>query len=139
MSVRPTRRIVFQGLGALSVAAVLAGCSSGDSGGAGGDSGEAPEAGTELAAAEEVPVGGGVVISEEGLVLTQPAEGEFKAFTSTCTHQGGALSSVEDGEMICPLHNSHFAIEDGSPVSGPATEALAEIPIEVRDGAIFTA
>ena len=74
----------------------------------------------------DVPVGGGVVV-EEKYVVTQPSEGEFMAFSAICTHQGCPVGSVEDGEIVCPCHMSHFAIEDGAPVSGPAEEPLEEV------------
>ena len=49
---RPSRRIVFQGLGALGIAVALAGCGSGDSG---DDEASTPDAGSELASTSEVP------------------------------------------------------------------------------------
>jgi nitrite reductase/ring-hydroxylating ferredoxin subunit len=97
------------------------------------------EAGTELVAAADVPVGGGVALTDRKLVVVQPEEGEFKAYTNVCTHQGGAITRVEDGEMICSLHQSHFAIEDGEAVSGPASNPLSEIQVQVRDGQVVRA
>ncbi len=98
-----------------------------------------------LIAAAEVPVGGGVVLTAAGLVVTQPAEGEFKAFSSTCTHQGAQLSAVSNGNILCPLHGSQFSAEDGSNVVGPSgTEAgsvadLDEIAVELVDGQVVRA
>ena len=99
-----SRRIVFQGLGALGVAAVLAGCGGGDGGSA------APEtaSGTALTPTADVPVGGGVILN--GIVVTQPTEGEFKAFTAICTHQGTQLDAVTPEGIRCPLHGSLFSI-----------------------------
>ena len=106
--VRATRRIVFQGLGALGVAVALAGC--------GGGSGSAgpPTSGSVLATTGEVPVGGGVVLSDNNVVITQPTEGTFMAFTATCTHQGTPLARVAEDGIECDLHGSRFSIEDGS-------------------------
>lgn len=133
--VRPTRRILFQGLGALGVAVALAGC------GGGGDSGAAaePDAGTVLASTSEVPVGGGLILSGDNLVITQPTEGEFKAFTASCTHQGTGLDAVGDEGIECPLHGSRFSIEDGSATTGPATEPLTEVAITVEGDQILAA
>ena len=75
-------------------------------------------------AAADVPVGGGTVI-DQSVVVTQPAKGEFKAFSAICTHQGCTVGSVTDGQIVCPCHGSHFSIKDGSPVSGPAPSPLA--------------
>ena len=73
-----------------------------------------------------VTVGGGVVVDEK-YVVTQPKDGEFKAFSAICTHQGCPVGSVEDGVIMCPCHNSHFDITSGDPVSGPAQEPLPAV------------
>ncbi len=134
---RPTRRIVFHGLGALGVAAALAGCGGGDD--EGGGSADTPDSGTELAATADVPVGGGLVLTDEQIVLTQPTEGEFKAFTAVCTHQGTIVNEVGDEGIRCPNHGSLFSVEDGSATQGPATKALAEVSIEVDGDKILAA
>lgn len=92
-----------------------------------------------LVAAAEVPVGGGVAITDQQVVVVQPSEGEFKAYEAVCTHQGGAITRVEDGEMICSLHQSHFAIDDGDAVSGPASNPLPEVQVRVQNGQIVRA
>lgn len=122
------RRIVFQGLGALGTAVALAGCGSDDGG---GDDAPAPEAGTELATTSEVPVGGGVILRDEQIVITQPSEGEFKAFSAICPHQGCIVANVEDGAINCTCHGSSFAVTDGAATAGPATKGLGEVAIEV--------
>ncbi|WP_435768619.1 Rieske (2Fe-2S) protein [Nocardioides sp. SYSU DS0651] len=131
---RTSRRIIFSGLGALGVAAALAGCA-----GDGGDDDAAAEPGTELAATSEVPVGGGVVLTDQKVVLTQPSEGQFKAFTAVCTHQQLTVTSVADGEIRCANHGSSFSAETGEVQGGPAPSALEEVAIEVRDGRIVRA
>ncbi|WP_141013197.1 Rieske (2Fe-2S) protein [Nocardioides sambongensis] len=99
----------------------------------GGSSGGAASG---LVAVDDVPVGGGVVVSAEEIVVTQPTDGEFKAFTAVCTHSQCLVTSVEDGEIVCPCHGSHFAVADGAVTSGPAPSALAEVGIEVVDGQV---
>jgi nitrite reductase/ring-hydroxylating ferredoxin subunit len=79
--------------------------------------------GTTVAAAD-VPVGGGTILKDEKLVVTQPSKGQFKAFSAICTHEKCVVGSVEGGEIVCPCHGSHFSIEDGSAVQGPATKPL---------------
>src|SRR4051794_2728452 len=106
-----SRRIIFQGLGSLGVAVALAGC--GGSSGAGDTEVSAgASSGTALATTDEVPVGGGIVLSDEGVVLTQPTAGVFKAFAAVCTHQGAALDAVGSDGIECPLHGSRFSIAD---------------------------
>jgi len=84
--------------------------------------------GPEVAAAD-VPVGGGVFLPDANYVVTQPAKGSYKAFSKICTHQGAILNSVEGGQIICPRHQSHFSIVDGSVTSGPAQSPLPEAKV----------
>jgi nitrite reductase/ring-hydroxylating ferredoxin subunit len=79
----------------------------------------------------DIPVGGGVVVAEPPVVLTQPAMGEFKAFTSICPHQGCKVSEVTNNEIYCPCHGSKFSALDGSVIQGPATEGLAAAAVAV--------
>jgi Rieske Fe-S protein len=72
----------------------------------------------------DVPVGGGIVLSDEQVVITQPAEGEFHAFTAICTHAGCPVARVTT-EIECDCHGSRYSIEDGSVVGGPAPAPLA--------------
>ncbi|MER6915832.1 Rieske (2Fe-2S) protein [Streptomyces sp. NPDC000594] len=101
---------------------------SGDTGGTGGSGGK------ELAKVADIPEGGGTIV--DGLVITQPSAGTFKAFSAKCTHQGCAVKSVENNLINCPCHNSNFDATDGSVKSGPATAPLPEQAITVEAGAI---
>ena len=83
-----------------------------------------------IATTSDVPVGGGIVLADDEVVITQPTKGEFKAFTAICTHQGCTVGEVTD-TINCPCHFSTFSITDGSPTGGPAPAPLAEIPISV--------
>lgn len=82
--------------------------------------------------AADVPVGGGTILADDLVVVTQPSEGEFKAFTAVCTHQKCPVTEIADGEIICPCHASHYSITDGSVVSGPAPAALEEFSVSVE-------
>jgi Rieske Fe-S protein len=90
-----------------------------------------------LAATADVPVGGGVIGG--GVVVTQPTEGEFRGFSSTCTHQGCTVASVADGVISCPCHGSRFSAEDGSVENGPATAPLPEVAVSVEGGNVVRA
>jgi Rieske Fe-S protein len=89
-----------------------------------------------LAAVADVPVGGGVVLADRDVVVTQPVSGTFKAFSATCTHQGCAVSEVANGTINCPCHGSRFAVADGSVTAGPATTPLPEKTVAVQDNAV---
>jgi Rieske Fe-S protein len=93
----------------------------------------------KLAATADVPVGGGVILTDAQLVITQPKAGTFKAFSAICTHQGCTVSAVENGTINCPCHGSEFAITDGSVVAGPAPKPLPAKSIKVSGGSITAA
>ena len=131
-----SRRTVLGGTAALGVGApLLAACGSDDGG---GSAVAAPDAGTVLTTTADVPVGGGVILAEEGLVVTQPEEGTFKAFSSKCTHQGCQVTKVSS-TIDCPCHNSKFSIADGSPESGPASSPLPETAVKLDGDNVTTA
>jgi Rieske Fe-S protein len=127
-----TRRGVIHGaaVGGLALP-LLAACGGGGSSTANG--GSSPSAVPSVsAAAAAIPVGGGKIFADQLVVVTQPAKGDFKAFSATCTHQGCAVTQVTDGQIVCPCHASHYSIEDGSVLSGPAPRPLPEYPVKTE-------
>jgi ubiquinol-cytochrome c reductase iron-sulfur subunit len=59
------------------------------------------------------------------------------AFSKVCTHAGCpvGLYQAETHQLVCPCHQSLFDVVAGAaPVFGPATRALPQLPLEVRDG-----
>ncbi|MCD2468144.1 MULTISPECIES: Rieske (2Fe-2S) protein [unclassified Streptomyces] len=125
------RRTVVAAAGGAGLAAALTACG----GGGTNDKAEAVE-GETLARTADIPVGGGKVLADKGVVITQPKAGEFLAFSSKCTHAGCAVSGVKDGVIVCPCHQSHFDMSDGSVKSGPAGSPLPPTPIQVVGDAI---
>ena len=100
---------------------------------------EAPNGQTtaiQVASTAEIPVGGGMVIVKDNIVVTQPVAGQFKAFSAVCSHVGCLLDKVANGTIDCPCHGSTFRISDGGVVSGPATQPLTPVPVAVADGMI---
>ena len=83
-----------------------------------------------------IPVGGGVVFAELGIVITQPAPGVFAGFDSTCPHRGCRVRTVVAGTINCFCHGSRFRIADGSVAGGPSRQPLVRRSIVVRDGRI---
>jgi Rieske Fe-S protein len=99
--------------------------------------GPAAQEGTVLGAATDVPVGGGKIYADKKVVVTQPVKGQFKGFSTTCTHQGCAVNKVAEGTIDCPCHASKFAIADGSVKAGPAPKPLPAQEVSVTaDGKI---
>ena len=135
MTQGPTRRTVLLATGA---AALTAGCSEyGDESSSSSVSAGSP--GRQLATTADIPVGGGKIFKDEQVVVTQPKEGEFKAFTSICTHQQCPVASVKGGTINCTCHGSKFNITDGSVANPPATRPLAEKKITVTGNSILLA
>jgi Rieske Fe-S protein len=141
-----SRRAVVGGVVGLGLGApLLAACGSDDSGagdGAGSDSGDsggssgADNGGTTssggIATKSEVPVGSGKIFKADKVVITQPTEGQFKAFSAVCTHQGCVVAEIKGADIDCTCHGSMFAIADGSVVHGPATKPLPELKVTVE-------
>ena len=140
-----TRRGMIAGVGLVGLAGTLAACGgsgSGSASGSGGDSSGGSSGGSSngaLAKTSDIPVGGGKVFHDEKVVVTQPAQGEFKAFSATCTHRGCTVGSVSGGTINCPCHGSKFKISDGSVARPPADRPLEEKKITVQGGKISLA
>jgi Rieske Fe-S protein len=152
-----SRRTVLACAGA-ACAAVLAGCSTYNSnnGGVAGSqpapasssaappspagSGSSATAGpAALASTSDVPVGGGKILADKKIVLTQPQSGDFQGFSAVCTHAGCIVGSVSGGTINCPCHGSRFSITNGSVVNGPAASPLPAVDIKVQGTSIVQA
>ena len=153
-----SRRTVLACAGA-ACAAVLAGCSTYNSNSGGVDapqeaqsteSSSAPAASGSgagsggggaavLAKTSDVPVGGGKILADKKIVITQPQSGTFHAFTAVCTHAGCTVGSVSSGTINCPCHGSRFNVNTGAVVNGPASSPLAPVNIKVQGTSILQA
>jgi Rieske Fe-S protein len=143
-----TRRALVLGAGAAGASVVLAACGgdeqSGDNGGAGSTDAPTPSATATgapgpLGKTSEVPVGGGKIYPAQSVVVTQPSEGTFKAFSAICTHQRCPVAAVDGGTINCTCHGSKYSIEDGSVKNGPATQPLAPRTVTVEGDTITLA
>lgn len=92
--------------------------------------------GEALVAASDVPVGGGVVLADRRLVVTQPEEGTFRAFDALCPHRQCVVRSVLAGTINCLCHGSRFRIVDGSVAGGPSPGPLPSHDVVVVDGMV---
>jgi Rieske Fe-S protein len=107
----------------------------------GGMQGEAPDkaaklTGAVLGAASEIPVGGGKIYTAARVVVTQPARGQYRAFSAVCTHVGCIMSEVANGTIDCPCHGSEFKITTGAVVTGPAPAPLPRKQIKIVNGKV---
>ncbi|MGH3727676.1 MAG: Rieske (2Fe-2S) protein [Micromonosporaceae bacterium] len=145
------RRTVLLGAGAAGVTAAVAACGGeSEDGGGGPYGGDKPEKttpgksptggdGGALAKVADVPVGGGLVLAEQKVVLTQPTKGKIMGFSGVCTHKGCALADVADGTINCKCHGSKFDPADGSVKTGPATKPLPAVEVTVEGEEVFKA
>src|SRR5437764_8237218 len=155
-SVLASRRRTVLACAGAACAAVLAGCSKYNSNN-GGVAGSQPAPATSssaapaasgsgaavapaaLASTSDVPVGGGKILADKKIVLTQPKSGEFHGFSAVCTHAGCTVGSVSGGTINCPCHGSQFNITSGAVVNGPAASPLPPVNIKVQGTSIVQA
>jgi Rieske Fe-S protein len=104
--------------------------------GSGSGAAAAPAA---LAGTSDIPVGGGKILADKKIVITQPQSGAFHAFSAVCTHAGCTVGSVSGGTINCPCHGSRFNIGTGAVVNGPATSPLPPVSIKVQGTSIVQA
>ncbi|WP_371402590.1 Rieske (2Fe-2S) protein [Kribbella sp. NBC_00662] len=130
MTQQPGRRAVL----AVALGATAAGCSKY------GESSSTPSqtapANAVLGKTAEIPVGEGKIFDQNQVVVTQPVKGTFKAFSSTCTHQGCQVTTVANGTIDCPCHGSKYSVKDGSVVAGPAPRPLPPKQITISGDSI---
>jgi ubiquinol-cytochrome c reductase iron-sulfur subunit len=114
--------------------------------------------------AAEVPVGGLVTVFPEGhpdsadgqtvLLRVDPDQLDLPperaswtpegllAYSKVCTHAGCpvGLYEVEPQQLLCPCHQSAFAVLRGAvPMSGPAARALPQLPLRIDDDGFIVA
>lgn len=95
--------------------------------------------GSALAAVDDIPSGGGLVLDDAKVVLTKADDGTVRAFSSICTHQGCPVADVAGGRIICPCHGSQFEADTGEVAEGPASRPLPPVAVALRDGEVFPA
>ncbi|MEU6544971.1 Rieske (2Fe-2S) protein [Streptomyces sp. NPDC046859] len=136
----PSRRTVVAAVGAAGLAVALTACGSEDeASGSSTEQGAAAGGGAALAKTADIPEGGGKVFDAEKVVVSQPAAGDFKAFSTICTHQNCPMTDLKEDTLSCACHGSQFSVLDGSVKKGPATQPLATKKISVSGDSITLA
>ncbi|MER5577954.1 MULTISPECIES: Rieske (2Fe-2S) protein [Streptomyces] len=151
----PSRRTVVAAVGAAGLTVALTACGSEDKasdpsteqGAAGGgatndgagSSGGAGAGGAALAKTADIPEGSGKIFKDEKVVVSQPAAGDYKAFSTICTHQKCPMVDLKDDIISCACHGSQFSVLDGSVKKGPAVQPLEAKQISVNGDSITLA
>ncbi|MEU3892134.1 Rieske (2Fe-2S) protein [Streptomyces sp. NPDC029041] len=151
----PSRRTVVAAVGAAGLTVALTACGSEDKasdpsteqsaggGGAtnegGGSSAGAGAGGAALAKTADIPEGSGKIFKDEKVVVSQPAAGDYKAFSTICTHQNCPMVDLKGDTISCTCHGSQFSVLDGSVKKGPAVEPLEAKRISVNGDSITLA
>jgi nitrite reductase/ring-hydroxylating ferredoxin subunit len=87
--------------------------------------------------ASAVPVGGANFdLASQGVIVTQPTQGTFEAFSNVCPHQHQMVSRTDGTQLVCPFHGSHFSMTDGSVQSGPAPTGLTKFTVKDVGGTL---
>jgi thiosulfate dehydrogenase [quinone] large subunit len=101
--------------------------------GSSGSQGSHP-AGTAIALAKNVPVGGSASFTDpssgDPSLVIQATAGKFLAFDAVCPHAGCTVAYDQSARVIaCPCHGSQFNAATGAVEQGPATTGLKPITI----------
>ncbi|CAM5709562.1 Rieske 2Fe-2S domain-containing protein [Streptomyces afghaniensis] len=148
----PSRRTIVAAAGAAGLTVALTACGSEDKasdssteqgGGAtndgGGASTGAGAGGAALAKTSDIPEGSGKIFKDEKVVVSQPTAGDYKAFSTICTHRDCPMVDLKDDIISCTCHGSRFSVLDGSVKKGPAVEPLEAKKISVNGDSITLA
>jgi nitrite reductase/ring-hydroxylating ferredoxin subunit len=145
----PSRRTVVAAVGAAGLTVALTACGSEDKASdpsteqganeGGGSSAGAGADGAALTKTSDIPEGSGKIFKDEKVVVSQPAAGDYKAFSTICTHRQCPMVDLKDDIISCTCHGSQFSVLDGSVKKGPAVEPLEAKQITVKGDSITLA
>lgn len=93
-----------------------------------------------------VQIDGGTVLQGSGsaaivqttlgtFLVARTSQDAFTAVTSTCTHEGCAITGYENTQFVCPCHGSRFT-PAGTVVVGPATRPLQAYTTQFAAGVV---
>lgn len=84
--------------------------------------------------AKDVPVGSAIIVGN--VIIAQPTEGEYRAYSTACPHANAVIDEINGDIARCPKHGSEFSLKDGSVITGPARDALYPKEITVEGNSI---
>ena len=94
----------------------------------------------DVAATESLAESTPLAVEAEGepIVLVRCA-GALYAVEDRCTHDGESLAGaeIEQCEIVCPRHFSHFDLKSGEALSPPAYEPLRVYAVREENGRVL--
>jgi 3-phenylpropionate/trans-cinnamate dioxygenase ferredoxin subunit len=71
-------------------------------------------------------------------VVVVRCKGELYAVEDRCTHDGESFTGaqIEDCEIVCPRHGSHFCLRTGEALSPPAYEPVRTFRVRIENGRV---
>jgi len=76
---------------------------------------------------------GFILVARPSTIIIHTGD-DYRAFTSTCTHEQCTVGDFRGGRIICPCHGSQYDAA-GQVVVGPATQRLREFAVALDAGA----
>ena len=86
----------------------------------------------KIAKLKDIPKGSGKAFDVGSrCIAVFNVDGKVYALDDTCPHKGGSLSHgfLGANDIVCPLHNATFALEDGKGLGGPCGEGVTAYPV----------
>ena len=85
----------------------------------------------------EIPVGGVKLFQYpregEQCILVRIDQESYAAYSQKCTHLSCAVYySQQSRDLVCPCHEGHFSVRDGSVLQGPPSRPLPAVKLERR-------
>lgn len=76
------------------------------------------------------------LLGDRPILVLRGQDGRFRAFVAICTHLRCVVRYAPEHQWIeCACHGGRFTAE-GKPLAGPIVEPLAELRVDVVDGAV---
>jgi 3-phenylpropionate/trans-cinnamate dioxygenase ferredoxin subunit len=94
----------------------------------------------DVGVADAVSETGPLSVAVDGVQLAiVRCGGELYAVEDRCTHDGESLgeAQVENCQIICPRHGSHFCLRTGEALTPPAYEPLRTYRVREQDGRLL--
>jgi Rieske Fe-S protein len=89
----------------------------------------------------EIEKGSGTIVrfGNKPVILVRTPEGDFRAFSATCTHLDCTVQYRKDLQVIwCACHNGRYDM-NGRNIAGPPPRPLDEFRVAVKNDELFVA